>query len=171
MYKTWMKNLLWLEVSAAGGRTPWSSTFSDAFSPHSPSCSCPSPDWLPFLDWNFLNEHLLQDLQISCCLAKMHCPRYAHGPSSLILKISVQISPCSQALPKYTRKTILPFDFLHQTSFFLFFIPLATIWHAIWFLLDYILSPKWDLRSFFFSAPCIPCNDNIETLSLFNLYF
>ena len=86
---------LWLEVSAAGGSPPGSSTFSDTISPHSPSYSCPSPDWLPFLDWDILNKHLLQDLQISCSLAKMHCPRYAHGPSYVILEVSVLITPCS----------------------------------------------------------------------------
>ena len=117
-WKMWMKDPLWLEVSAVGRRPPCSSTSSDTISPHSPSCSCPSPGWFPFLDWSILNKHLPQDLQISCCLAKMHCPRYAHGPRSLILKVSVQISPCSQALPKYTWKLILLFDFLHHTSFF-----------------------------------------------------
>ena len=113
-----MKNPLWPEFSTEGGRTPHSPTSSDTISPYYPSCLYPSPDWLPFLDWNILNKHLPQDLQISCCLAKMHCPRYVHGPSSFILKVSFQISPCSQPLPKYTWKIILPFDFLHQTSFF-----------------------------------------------------
>ena len=106
-----------LEASAVAGRPSHFSTSSDAISLLSPSCSCPSPGWFPFLDWSILNKHLPQDLQISCCLAKMHCPRYAHGPRSLILKVSVQISPCSQALPKYTWKLILPFDSLHHTSF------------------------------------------------------
>ena len=112
-----MKNPLWLEVSAAGGSPPRSSTFSDTISPHSPSCSCPSPDWLSFLDWNILNKHLLQDLQISCSPAKMHCPRCAHGPSSVILEVSVLIAPCSQVLPKRTWKITLPFDSVHHTSF------------------------------------------------------
>ena len=113
-----MKNPLWPEFSTAGGRTPSSLTSSDTIFPQYPSCSCPSPDWLSFLDWDILNKHLPQDPQISCCLAKMHCPRYIYGPSSVILKVSVQISPCSQPFPKYTWKIILPFDFLHQTSFF-----------------------------------------------------
>ena len=132
-----MKDPLWLEVSAAGRRPPCSSTSSDTISPHSPSCSCPSPGWFPFLDWSILNKHLPQDLQISCCLAKMHCPRYAHGPRSLILKVSVQISPCSQALPKYTWKLILPFDFLHQTSFCCccsYHLPSDTLYNFCWLI-------------------------------------
>ena len=150
-----MKNPLWLEVSAAGGSPPRSSTFSDTISPHSPSCSCPSPDWLSFLDWNILNKHLLQDLQISCSLAKMHCPRCAHGPSSVILEVSVLITPCSQVLPKQTWKITLPFDSVHHTSFLFLH---NTCHHLICYIIIcyIILSPKWDLRSFCFQQTTFP---------------
>ena len=48
---------LCLEVSAVAGRPSHFSTSSDAISPLSPTCSCPSLEWFPFLDWTILHEH------------------------------------------------------------------------------------------------------------------
>ena len=46
-----------LEASAVAGRPSHFSTSSDTISLLSPSCSCPSLEWLPFLDWTILHGY------------------------------------------------------------------------------------------------------------------
>ena len=134
-----MKNPLWPEFSTEGGRTPHSPTSSDTISPYYPSCLYPSPDWLPFLDWNILNKHLPQDLQISCCLAKMHCP----GMFMALVLLSLR------SLFKY-HLVLSPYLNIHEKSYSL----LTFYIRPLFFFPSYHWPPSDTVYNFFWLIFC-----------------
>lgn len=154
---------LCLEVSAVAGRPSHFYTSSDTISPLSLSCSCPSLEWLPFLDWIILHEDFPGPCTGSSLarhtLSQLYSRHWLSPPWNLFIYHLVR----SFFLNMYFKIASF-FDSLYYICFI--FLASITIGHTSYcfYLLLFSITGFWN---FCFSEQCIYCMYSAWSLSQF----